>query len=60
MYSVPLYFRVTQGSSNTTAGLHLFPAVFGNTIGGLLAGWLITRFVLFPFNHCYHFVYLAN
>ncbi|KAF7949948.1 uncharacterized protein EAE97_003457 [Botrytis byssoidea] len=43
MYSVPLYFRVTQGSSNTTAGLHLFPAVFGNTTGGLLAGWLITR-----------------
>ncbi|KAF7867338.1 hypothetical protein EAF04_005421 [Stromatinia cepivora] len=43
MYSVPLYFRATQGSSNTTAGLHLFPAVFGNTTGGLLAGWLITR-----------------
>ncbi|EDO01861.1 hypothetical protein SS1G_04336 [Sclerotinia sclerotiorum 1980 UF-70] len=43
MYSVPLYFRVTQGSSNTTAGLHLFPAVFGNTTGGLLAGWLISR-----------------
>ncbi|KAA8576111.1 hypothetical protein EYC84_006273 [Monilinia fructicola] len=43
MYSVPLYFRVTQGSSNTIAGLHLVPAVFGNTLGGLLAGWLITR-----------------
>ncbi|QSZ30845.1 hypothetical protein DSL72_000403 [Monilinia vaccinii-corymbosi] len=43
MYSVPLYFRVTQGSSNTTAGVHLVPAVFGNTLGGLLAGWLITR-----------------
>ncbi|KAI9650714.1 hypothetical protein NHQ30_000737 [Ciborinia camelliae] len=43
MYSVPLYFRVTQGSSNTTAGLHISPAVFGNTTGGLIAGWLITR-----------------
>lgn len=59
MYSVPLYFRVTQGSSNTTAGLHLFPAVFGNTMGGLLAGLLITRFVLCPFNHSYHFISLV-
>lgn len=45
MHYVPLYFRVTQGSRNTSAGLHLVPAVFGNTLGGLLAGWLIARFV---------------
>lgn len=43
MYSVPLYFRVTQNSNNTTAGSHLFPAVVGNAIGGLLAGAYITR-----------------
>jgi len=43
MYTVPLYFRVTQNSSNTVAGSHLFPAVIGNTVGGLLAGFLIQR-----------------
>lgn len=43
MYSVPLYFRVTQNSSNTTAGSHLFPAVLGNTLGGLLSGLYIQR-----------------
>ncbi len=41
MYSIPLYFRVTQNSSNTTAGAHLFPAVFGNALGGLMAGYII-------------------
>jgi MFS family permease len=41
MYTVPLYFRATQGNSNTVAGTHLFPAVLGNTVGGLLAGFLI-------------------
>lgn len=56
MYSVPLYFRVTQGSSNTIAGLHLVPAVFGNTLGGLLAGWLITRFVPCPVDRCCYIV----
>jgi hypothetical protein len=43
MYAVPLYFRATQNSSNTSAGAHLFPAVFGNTVGGLLAGYIISR-----------------
>ncbi|KAM3084217.1 hypothetical protein ACMFMF_001574 [Clarireedia jacksonii] len=43
MYSVPIYFRVVQESSNTLAGLHLFPAVIGNTLGGLLAGLLIQK-----------------
>ena len=32
------YFQVTQGASNTVAGAHLFPAVLGNAVGGLLAG----------------------
>ncbi|GKT61419.1 major facilitator superfamily transporter [Colletotrichum tofieldiae] len=43
MFSVPLYFQVTQRVSNTVAGLHLFPAVAGNAIGGVLAGYLIRK-----------------
>lgn len=43
MYSIPLYFRATQGSSNTVAGSHLFPAVLGNTVGGLLVGFTIQK-----------------
>ncbi|KAH8594599.1 major facilitator superfamily domain-containing protein [Bisporella sp. PMI_857] len=43
MFSIPLYFRVTEGASNTVAGSHLFPAVLGNTVGGLLAGFTIQR-----------------
>ncbi|XMA11830.1 hypothetical protein WAI453_004621 [Rhynchosporium graminicola] len=43
MFSNPLYFRATQNSSNTLAGTHLFPAVLGNTLGGLLSGFYISR-----------------
>lgn len=43
MYFVPLYFQVTARVSNTTAGLHLVPAVVGNTIGGLISGNFIRR-----------------
>lgn len=43
MYTVPLYFRSTQSQTNTSAGSHLFPAVLGNTIGGLLSGYIIQR-----------------
>ena len=43
MYTIPLYFRATQNSSNTTAGSHLFPAVLGNTVGGLLVGFIIQK-----------------
>jgi predicted MFS family arabinose efflux permease len=43
MFSVPLYFQVTQRASTTAAGGHLVPAVVGNTIGGLLAGIFIRR-----------------
>jgi hypothetical protein len=45
MFSVPLYFQVTEGASNTKAGSHLVPAVLGNTIGGLLTGYLIRKHV---------------
>ncbi|KAK4223966.1 major facilitator superfamily domain-containing protein [Podospora fimiseda] len=43
MFSVPLYFRVTQGASNTASGAHLVPAVVGNAIGGILSGIIIKR-----------------
>ncbi|KAK2597096.1 hypothetical protein N8I77_012964 [Diaporthe amygdali] len=41
MFSVPLYFQVTQKMSNTAAGAHLMPAVIGNAIGGILSGYFI-------------------
>ncbi|ETS87253.1 hypothetical protein PFICI_01081 [Pestalotiopsis fici W106-1] len=43
MYSVPLYFQVTQRTSSTIAGAHLFPAVVGNTIGALAVGHVIKK-----------------
>ncbi|KAH7160402.1 major facilitator superfamily domain-containing protein [Dactylonectria estremocensis] len=43
MYSVPIYFQVTQRVSSTVAGAHLFPAVIGNTVGGIVSGALIQR-----------------
>ncbi|KAJ5951515.1 uncharacterized protein N7479_009928 [Penicillium vulpinum] len=43
MFSVPLYFQVTQRASTTVAGVHLIPAVIGNTVGGLVAGIFIRR-----------------
>ncbi|PLB51402.1 efflux pump antibiotic resistance protein [Aspergillus steynii IBT 23096] len=43
LFSVPLYFQVTQRASATVAGGHMVPAVVGNTFGGLLAGAFIRR-----------------
>lgn len=43
MFSVPIYFKVSQGVSNTIAGAHLFPAVAGNAVGGVLAGMYIKK-----------------
>jgi MFS family permease len=43
IFSVPLYFRATINASNTRAGAYLFPPVFGNAFGGVLAGHLIRR-----------------
>lgn len=43
MYSVPLFFKATQNSSNTVAGSHLFPAVVGNAVGGLVTGLTINK-----------------
>jgi hypothetical protein len=43
MFTVPLYFQVTQRVSSIVAGAHLIPAVLGNTIGGLSAGIFIRK-----------------
>ncbi|KAL0264994.1 hypothetical protein SLS55_000950 [Diplodia seriata] len=43
MFTVPLYFQITDGLSATRAGAHLFPAVLGNTASGLLSGAAIAR-----------------
>ncbi|KAJ5691680.1 Major facilitator superfamily domain general substrate transporter [Penicillium malachiteum] len=43
LFSVPIYFQVTQQASTTMAGIHLVPAVVGNTLGGLLAGIFIKK-----------------
>jgi len=45
MFSVPLYFQITQRSSNTVSGAHLVPAVVGNALGGVISGVLIKRCV---------------
>ena len=42
-YTVPLYFQVTIGASRTNAGSRLIPAVVGNGLGGLLAGFAIKK-----------------
>lgn len=43
MFSVPIYFQVSQRVSNAMAGAYLFPAVFGNAVGAVCAGLLIKR-----------------
>lgn len=43
MFTVALYFQVVMGTTSTVAGVHLVPAVLGNTIGGVLAGFFIRR-----------------
>lgn len=47
MYTVPLYFQVTERSSSTVAGAHLFPAVLGNALGGIVSGYLIHQYETF-------------
>ncbi|RDW68701.1 uncharacterized protein DSM5745_08461 [Aspergillus mulundensis] len=43
MFTVPLYFQVSERASSTVAGAHLIPAVVGNAIGGLSAGLFIRK-----------------
>lgn len=46
MFSVPIYFQVSQRVSNARAGAYLFPAVFGNAVGAVIAGLIIKRYAL--------------
>lgn len=48
MFSVPIYFQVSQRVSNARAGAYLFPAVFGNAVGAVFAGMVIKRYPLPP------------
>ncbi|CAK7215872.1 hypothetical protein SEUCBS140593_002677 [Sporothrix eucalyptigena] len=43
MFSVPLYFKASASVSNTEAGAHLFPAVAGNAVGGIISGIYIKK-----------------
>ncbi|ORY11738.1 major facilitator superfamily domain-containing protein, partial [Clohesyomyces aquaticus] len=43
MFAVPLYFQITARASNTIAGAHLFPAVAGNAVGGVVSGLIIRQ-----------------
>jgi hypothetical protein len=43
MFCVPVYFQVTQNSSASVAGAHLFPAVAGNAVAALISGVVIKR-----------------
>ena len=45
MFSIPLYFQITANASVTAAGARLVPAVVGNAVGGLLAGYAIQVYV---------------
>lgn len=44
MYIVPTYFQVMMNASTGVAGASMVPAVVGNTVGGLLTGYLIKRY----------------
>ncbi|CAG9989203.1 unnamed protein product [Clonostachys byssicola] len=41
MFSVPLYFQVTQRASAAKSGAHIVPAVIANTIGALASGKML-------------------
>jgi formate/nitrite transporter FocA (FNT family) len=47
MLLVPMYFQVSAHATLTNAGAHLMPSVIGNAVGGLLAGYIIKRFIRF-------------
>ncbi|KAK3937425.1 major facilitator superfamily domain-containing protein [Diplogelasinospora grovesii] len=41
--TIPLYFRVAMGDSNTTVGIRLLSITMGTIIGGLISGFIIKR-----------------
>lgn len=48
MFTVPIYFQVSQRVSNARAGAYLFPAVLGNAVGAVFAGVVVKRYTLPP------------
>ncbi|KAJ5833281.1 hypothetical protein N7474_001592 [Penicillium riverlandense] len=43
MYSVPLFFQLVDNASASVAGAHLFPAIAGVAVAGLIGGHAIRR-----------------
>jgi MFS family permease len=43
--SVPLYFRISQGDSNSIVSIRLLIITTGTTLGGLISGWIVKRYV---------------
>ncbi|KAE8451430.1 hypothetical protein EG329_004059 [Mollisiaceae sp. DMI_Dod_QoI] len=43
IFFIPLYFRISLNESVALAGTRMFPAVLGNTLGGLFGGIVIAR-----------------
>lgn len=46
MYSVPLFFQLVENASASVAGAHLFPAIAGVAVAGLIGGHAIRRYVI--------------
>jgi len=46
MFTVPLYFQISENASAMKAGAQLFPGVAGNAVGMLLVGLVIKRYNL--------------
>ena len=46
MFSISVYFQLTTNAPAAVAGAHLMLAVVGNTVGGLLSGFLTPKSVL--------------
>lgn len=44
IFSVPIYFQVSQRVSDARAGAYLFRSVFGNAVGSVITGLIIKRY----------------
>jgi formate/nitrite transporter FocA (FNT family) len=55
MFTVPLYFQISANASAMAAGAHLFPAVAGNAVGGLVVGALIKRYTSVRTLYCHFY-----
>lgn len=50
MFIIPTYFQVTQNVSTAKAGAFLVPSIAGNTVGGLVTGAWIKKYIHFLFS----------